>query len=155
MVSFKFLNRHYPPSVVLKALSKAQQVPRACALQKLPNSTDDRHRAIFTFHPHNLPIKSIILQKWSILKDDADFGRIFSSPPMIAFRKATSIRDHLVKSRLRPSDLLRGYHRELYLATILVVVLVPIWIRTLRYLALVVASLLGVLSLVIKRMLFM
>ena len=102
MVS-KFLNRHYPPSVVLKALSKAQQVPRACALQKLPNSTDDRHRAIFTFHPHNLPIKSIILQKWSILTDDADFGRIFSSPPMIAFRKATSIRDHLVKSRLRPS----------------------------------------------------
>ena len=103
MVS-KFLNRHYPPSVVLKALSKAQQVPRTSALQKLPNSTDDRHRAIFTFHPHNLPVKSIILQKWSILKDDADFGRIFSSPPMIAYRKATSIRDHLVKSRLRPSQ---------------------------------------------------
>ena len=97
----KFINRHYPPSVVMNALSRAQQVPRASALTKCTRSTVDRHRAIMTFHPHNIPVKSILLSKWPLLQEDIDFGQVFTQPPMIAYRKATSIRDHLVRSRLK------------------------------------------------------
>ena len=98
----KFINRHYPLPIVLSALTRAKRVPRETSLLKCPRSCDLRHRAIMTFHPHNLPVKSILLKKWHILQEDTEFGKIFSSPPAIAYRKARSTREQLTNSRLRP-----------------------------------------------------
>ena len=59
-------------------------------------------RAVMTYHPHNLPIKRIIMDKWQILQDDEDTRETFPVPPSVAFRRPQNIRDSVVRSRLRP-----------------------------------------------------
>ena len=102
MVVF-FLRRHYPLNVVMSAVTRAQNVPRVSALtQSVKILEDTRPRAVMTYHPHNLPIKRIILDKWSILQQDDETSEIFSVPPSITYRRPRNLRDNVVRSRLRP-----------------------------------------------------
>ena len=59
---------------------------------------------VIPFHPHNLPIKRIVLDNWSLLKDDPMVGHLFSSPPLVACKRMPNIRDRLFHSRLRNSS---------------------------------------------------
>ena len=100
MVVF-FLRRHYPLNVVMQAVTRAQNVPRTSALLSSEKSMDtSRPRAVLTYHPHNLPIKRIILDKWSSLQQDDEAKVIFSVPPSIAYRRPVNIRDSVVRSRI-------------------------------------------------------
>ena len=107
-----FAQRDFPLPVVQKGLERARLVPRDTALK--PSSftskvDDDRPTLIIPFHPHLLPVKRIILDNWSILKDDPTLGDLFSSIPRIAYSRMPNIRDTLVRSRLRPPGPLPAY----------------------------------------------
>ena len=52
--------------------------------------------AVLTYHPHNLPIKRIILDTWSSLKVKV----ISSVPPLIACRRPVNICDIVIRSRI-------------------------------------------------------
>ena len=89
MVVF-FLRRHYPLNVVMSADTRARNVPRVAALTESVRVTDgSRPRAVMTYHPHNLPIKRIIMDKWQILQEDEDTRETFPVPPFCGLQEAT------------------------------------------------------------------
>ena len=99
MMSF-FIRRGYPMTVLRSSLERAKSVPRETAL--LPSGTPKEGRPIVVipYHPHNLPIKRILLDNWNILHQDSFVGESFSSPPLVAYKRMLNLRDRLVRSRL-------------------------------------------------------
>ena len=54
-----------------------------------------------TFHPHNNPVKAIILNNFKILQNDPETGAIFSQPPLISFKRDKNVGNFLVKSTFK------------------------------------------------------
>ena len=53
----------------MSAATRARNVPRVAALTESVRVTDgSRPRAVMTYHPHNLPIKRTIMDKWQVLQ---------------------------------------------------------------------------------------
>ena len=77
-----FEKRGYPASVIQTAHHRAQQTDRQSALQTSQKEKNDRIPFTFTFHPHNNPVKAIILDNFKILQNDPQTGAIFSQPPL-------------------------------------------------------------------------
>lgn len=102
MVGF-FLARQYPKHLVQKALERARAIPRSQALTTTDRTADneDRTVAVLTFHPHNLPVRNILLSNFHLLQLDPHLKEIFPKPPLIAFKRDTNLRDHLVRASLR------------------------------------------------------
>jgi len=105
MVTF-FLARGYPRHVVDGAVERARSVSRTDALTPKDRKEEgnDRTVAVLTFHPHNLPVRNILLHNFHVLQQDPELGSIFSQPPLVAFKRDSNIRDHLVRSRVRTSN---------------------------------------------------
>ena len=51
-----------------------------------------------SIHPHNNPVKVIILNNFKILQNDPETGAIFSQPPLISFKRDKNVGNFLVKS---------------------------------------------------------
>ena len=73
-----FEKRGYPASVIQAAHHRAQQIDQQSALQTSQKETNDRIPFTLTFHPHNNPVKAIILNNFKILQNDPETGAIFS-----------------------------------------------------------------------------
>ena len=54
-----------------------------------------------TFHPHNNPVKAIILTNFKVLQNDPETGAIFSQPPLISFKREKNVGNFLVKSTFK------------------------------------------------------
>lgn len=101
-----FTNRLYPQADVDLALHKVSQISRLEALQPRGDSEiDERPTLVLTHHPHNLPVRRIILSNWHILQQSSSVGDIFRLPPLLAYRRDTNLRDLLVRSTVaRPTQ---------------------------------------------------
>ena len=99
-----FFKRGYPASVVQAGHHCAQQIDRQSALQTSQRDNNDRIPFTLTFHPHNRAVKSIILENFKLLHNDPDTGRIFSQPPVIAFKRDKNIGNFRVRSVCQTSD---------------------------------------------------
>ena len=44
-----------------------------------------------TFHPHNNPVKAIILNNFKILQNDPETGAIFWQPPLVSFKRDKNV----------------------------------------------------------------
>lgn len=86
--------------VLHSSLERAKSVPRETALRPTRVPKEDRPIVVIPYHPHNLPIKRILLDNWSILHQDPVVGTSFSSPPLVAYKRMPNLRDRLVRSRL-------------------------------------------------------
>ncbi|XP_076454412.1 uncharacterized protein LOC143289298 [Babylonia areolata] len=105
MVGF-FLARQYPEALIQRGLDKARAIPRSQALMPREHTEkDERIAAVLTFHPHNLPVRSILLNNFHLLKSDTCLSEIFPRPPLIAFKRDTNLRDHLVRAAVCRSGL--------------------------------------------------
>ena len=93
-----FEKRGYPASVIQTALYRAQQTDRQSALQSSQKEKNDRIPFTLTFHPHNNPVKAIILNNFKILQNDPETSAIFSQPPLISFKRDKNVGNFLVKS---------------------------------------------------------
>ena len=100
MVEF-FRRRNYPASVLTQSLERAKGIPREAALLPSPCSQEDRPIVVIPYHPHNLPIKRILLDNWYLLKNDLNVGEAFTSAPLVAYKRLRNIRDQLIRSRFR------------------------------------------------------
>ena len=100
-----FLTRNYPADIVTSALAKAKLISRPQSLSKADNPTSqtntDRPVAVLTHHPHNIPIRHILLKHWDILQLSNKVGSIFSHKPLLASRRDSNIRDILVRSSVK------------------------------------------------------
>uniref|UniRef100_A0A0B7BLE8 Reverse transcriptase domain-containing protein n=1 Tax=Arion vulgaris TaxID=1028688 RepID=A0A0B7BLE8_9EUPU len=98
-----FRRRLYPEEVLINALRRVLPISRHTALSPSTRPPCDRTKLVLTFHPHNAPAVRILLRELRIFREDPASSRIFSSPPLVAFRRDKNLRDLLVRSRLRPS----------------------------------------------------
>ena len=99
MVDF-FKNCHYPDKVIDDALAKAKLLVRENTLTYNTKEPVDRPIVVTPFHPHNTPLKGIILKHWSLLQNDPFTKEAFQQPPLFAYKRPTNIRDMLVRSKL-------------------------------------------------------
>ena len=101
MVSF-FLQRWYPENMVKKAFDQIRPIQRQKTLQ--PNSkTAAAERTIMSllYHPLTIRMRNIILSNWSLLQACTEVAKIFSWPPLIAYKCDTNIWDMSVRSKLQ------------------------------------------------------
>ena len=96
-----FSDRHYPTSILQRTLGRAKSVSRESSLLPSDRPTGDRPIVVIPYHPHNLPIKRILLDNWNILKKDPTVGKAFAAVPLVAYKRMRNIKDHVVRSRLR------------------------------------------------------
>ena len=98
----QFFETHgYPASDVQAAHHRAQQIDRQSALQTSQKEKNDRILFTLTFHPHNNPVKGIILNNFKILQNDPETGAIFSQQPLISFKRDKNVGNFLVRSTFK------------------------------------------------------
>ena len=104
-----FLHCHYPDQVVQAALTRASSIPRDSTLKYTAKTSSERPVIIIPFHPHNIPLKTIVRRHWHLLLDDESTSASFPAPPLVAFKNPANIRNWLVHSRLKsnPSPLVQ------------------------------------------------
>ena len=95
-----FRLRGYPERIITDTLTRVIAVDRNRALTPQATDPTDRLRLILTFHPHNLPVKRILLKNLHILRDDETTQHLMSEPPMVIYRRDTNLQDLVVHSRL-------------------------------------------------------
>ena len=78
---------------------RAQQSDRQSSLQTSQKDKNDRFT--LTFHPHHHAVKSIILNKFKLLQNDHETGRIFSQPPFISFKRNKNVGNFLLRRALK------------------------------------------------------
>jgi hypothetical protein len=98
-----FRSRGYPANIVEAAQQRASGVTRREALEpsRTDESNEDRTILVLTYHPHNIAIKNILMKNFNIIQDDPDLRQIFPKPPLVAYKRDTSLRDHLVHTTHR------------------------------------------------------
>ena len=96
------LSRRYDIKIIDGAISKALGIARKIALQKKEKQSTERIPFVITFHPALPSISTILRQGWKIMIKDEHLKKVFTHPPMVAYRqpKNSSIRQMLVKSKL-------------------------------------------------------
>ncbi|KAI8781018.1 E3 ubiquitin-protein ligase XIAP X8 [Biomphalaria glabrata] len=100
MIEF-FLRRGYPQAILDKALSRVENLKREQAFKKKTiSSNDERPKLILTYHPHNVKAKNIFLKNLNILQADEHTRDVFSSPPLVVFRRDQNLQDILVHTKL-------------------------------------------------------
>ena len=96
-----FRARHYPEKVIMDALTKASRLNRESTLVYASREPTKRPIVVVPYHPHNLPLKRIILNNWSLLQEDPNIADAFQERPMVAYKRPENTRDILVRSKLR------------------------------------------------------
>ena len=94
-----FTSRGYPANTVREAFNRACATSRTQAMTPKPTSdTEDRPVLTIVYHPHNLPVKDILLKNFHILQQDPKLNTVFKKPPLVAYKRDTSLRNHLAHS---------------------------------------------------------
>ena len=61
----------------------------------------DRIPFTLAFHPHNNPVKAIILNNFKILQNDPETGAMFWQPPLTSYKRDKNVGNFLVKSTFK------------------------------------------------------
>ena len=102
-----FTSQGYDEQCVNKGLRRAQGKTRAAVLGDQAGRSKARNERpvlSITYHPHNLPVTNIIKKNFHIIQSDPDLEDLFPQPPLVAFKRDTSLRDQLVHSKLLSSS---------------------------------------------------
>ena len=100
-----FVDQGYDKTLVHTGMKRALSLDRSSTLQpKKKSSKSSRPILAITFHPHNIHVKNIIMKNFHIIQDDPTLLEIFPEKPMVAYRRDTNIRDHLVHAKLKDTS---------------------------------------------------
>ena len=58
---------------------------------------------VLTYHPDLPKVRDIVDKNWSIIESSDELKDIYQSKPVMAFRRPKSLRDFLVRARLKPN----------------------------------------------------
>ena len=97
MVSF-FEQRWYSPACLQNDLQSIRRLDRVGVLNNHnpSNQRSERIPLVLTYHPLNERIKRILLRNFNILSSDPETRAVFPQPPLVAYRRDSSLRDILV-----------------------------------------------------------
>ena len=99
-----FFNCNYSPNTIQSAINRISKISQAEALQPRPKQSRKRTPLVLTYHPHMHPIKCIFLRNFKkiLQHEKSDTKHIFTSPPLLAYRCDTNLKQLLVQSSLNP-----------------------------------------------------
>ena len=100
-----FSNCNYSPNTIQSAINRISKISQAEALQPRPKqSTTKRTPLVLTYHAHMHRIKRIFLRNFKkiLQHEKSDTKHIFTSPPLLAYRRDTNLKQPLVRSSLNP-----------------------------------------------------
>ena len=96
------LSREYRKKSIEDSIQRVLNMDRNEALKYKPKQQNDRTIFVLTYNPA-LPSVSKILQKhWRVMVGDPYLKEVFPRPPMVAFRRAKNLKDHLIRAKIPP-----------------------------------------------------
>ena len=98
-----FRAQGYPKNILDRAKTRADSVSRESLLVQNVRTKEKEDRIVFpiTYHPRNLEVINTIKNNYSKLANDDEVGDLFTSQPLIAYRRDTNIKDLLVHARVK------------------------------------------------------
>ena len=98
--------RGYLKQDIASAIDKARQRSRDALLSYRPKSAEVSTILPFvlTYHPDLPKVRDIVDKNWSIIESSDELKDIYQSKPVMAFRHPKSLRDFLVRARLKPNS---------------------------------------------------
>ena len=98
--------RSYLKQDIASAIDKARQRSRDALLSYRPKSAEVGTILPFvlTYHPDLPKVRDIVDKNWSIIESFDELKDIYQSKPVMAFRRPKSLRDFLVRARLKPNS---------------------------------------------------
>lgn len=113
-LKMKLLSRQYQPKIIDEAFNRARLVSRTEALKKVVKTTSDRPVFAITYHPGLPSVAKIVRTHWNVMIEQSNIlKRVFPRPPMIAYRRAKSLKDILIRAKVstkrKSSRLKNGY----------------------------------------------
>ena len=94
-----FTARDYPQAVIDQARKRVESVTRPDALCNQTAQQMNRPVVSLLYHPHNLPVRRILLSNWHII-EKSEAGT-FNEKPLVAYRKDHNLKRLLVRSAPR------------------------------------------------------
>ena len=95
----RFREKGYPESCLHTAVETVNKVERKTLFSKR-TKIDRPHSVnyVLTYNPLSSTIKDTVSKYWHILESDRALNDTFKHPPLFTFKRATSLRDRLVKA---------------------------------------------------------
>ena len=103
MCNFKTrLEAHgYPKNLIESTLSEVSFAGRQSALKKQTKQTKGQIKPfVTTYHLGVKSLKQILMQKWSLIQNQPLLKTIYTTPPIISYKKGKSHKDVLVRAKL-------------------------------------------------------
>ena len=91
----------YPNNLVDKILSEVQFAERKNALTQKQKAHKKILPFVTQFHPSLPCLKNILTEKWHLIQNQPLLREIYKEPPLISYRKGKSLKDMLVKAKLK------------------------------------------------------
>ncbi|XP_069480952.1 uncharacterized protein [Ambystoma mexicanum] len=93
-----FLKRRYSADTISRHAAKVKGTSRTEAMLPRIKNTATKLVYVTTYSHQSNSIKRIITKNWKLLELDPKLAELFPKPPLFAYAKSPSIRDHLMKS---------------------------------------------------------
>ena len=100
----RLLHRGYPWKLVRKIMAEIKFSSRKAALETKPKTSKTILPFVTTFNPASPNLKKILMKHWHFIESNANLTQIFSSAPIVAYRKDKSLKDLLVRAKIPSLD---------------------------------------------------
>lgn len=96
------LDRGYKKDAVVKSIQKASALERKTLLDYKEKSNEQKRVPfVLTYHPDLPNVRKITEKHWPTIAGSRKLGTLFEEKPVIAYRRPKSLRDILVKAKIK------------------------------------------------------
>ena len=101
-----FVQRGYDAQKIRNTIREIAKLPRDDLI--LPSKKKADNRVVFAcnWHPHLSQLPNILKEHHYLLENDRQLSRIFTETPLVAYRRAKTIRNEVVRTDLTPPPLM-------------------------------------------------
>ena len=92
--------RGYPNNLIDKTLSEVKFSDRKKALQENTRVRKEILPFVTQFNPSVPNLKQILMEKWHLIELQPKLKEMFREPPIISYKRGSSLRDILVRAKL-------------------------------------------------------
>ena len=95
-----YLKRGYPFNSLKKHYLRARKFSQDELLDTLSKTTNEAPVMVTQFNPRNTQIGTLVQKNWNIIQNTEELSQIFSSKPLMGFRRLPNLRDILTSSTI-------------------------------------------------------
>ena len=100
LVRQKILSFHVPD--LLYGLVRHMERQNLLSYKPKPTANKAVLPFVLTYHPDLPKARGIVDKHWSIIDSSDHLSTVFPQKPIMAYRRPKSLKDHLVRARLKP-----------------------------------------------------